>query len=67
MRLTGRRARHVHEVHRAQVGDSLTVGRVNGQVEKGTRFFVACSNAGSPRVSTSRSGNHEPLRSRHFF
>ncbi len=40
VRLTGRRARHVHEVHRARVGDSLTVGRVNGQVGKGTVLFV---------------------------
>ncbi len=40
VRLTGRRARHVHEVHRARVGDSLTVGRVNGQVGKGEVLFV---------------------------
>ena len=40
VRLTGRRARHVHEVHRARVGDSLTVGRVNGQVGKGTVLLV---------------------------
>jgi len=40
VRLIGRRARHVHEVHRARVGDSLTVGRVNGQVGKGTLLFV---------------------------
>jgi len=41
VRLTGRRARHVHEVHRARVGDSLTVGLVNGPVGKGTVLFVA--------------------------
>ena len=40
VRLTGRRARHIHEVHRSQVGDSLTIGRVNGQVGKGTVLFV---------------------------
>jgi len=39
-RLTGRRARHVHEVHRARVGDHLTVGRVNGPVGKGTVLLV---------------------------
>ena len=40
VRLTGRRARHVHEVHRARVGDSLTVGRVNGPVGTGTVLSV---------------------------
>ena len=40
VRLTGRRARHVCEVHRARVGDSLTVGRVNGRVGTGTVLFV---------------------------
>lgn len=40
VRLTGRRARHIHEVHRAKIGESLTVGRVNGQVGKGTVLFV---------------------------
>lgn len=41
VRLTGRRAHHVHEVHRARVGDELTVGRVNGPVGKGTVLLVA--------------------------
>lgn len=41
VRLTGRRARHVHEVHRARVGESLTVGRVNGLVGKGTVLAIA--------------------------
>lgn len=40
VRLTGRRARHVCEVHRARVGDSLTVGLVNGLVGTGTVLFV---------------------------
>ncbi len=39
-RLTGRRARHVCEVHRARVGDCLSVGRVNGRTGKGTVLFV---------------------------
>lgn len=34
-RLTGRRARHVREVHRAQVGDELTVGQAGGLMGKG--------------------------------
>ncbi|MGC4117305.1 MAG: 16S rRNA (uracil(1498)-N(3))-methyltransferase [Myxococcales bacterium] len=34
-RLTGRRARHVREVHRAKIGDELTVGQVGGQMGKG--------------------------------
>lgn len=40
VRLTGRRARHVHEVHRARVGDTLTVGLVDGQVGQGTVLSV---------------------------
>jgi RsmE family RNA methyltransferase len=40
VRLTGRRARHIHDVHRARVGDGLTVGRVNGQVGTGAVLFV---------------------------
>lgn len=35
-RLTGRRARHVHEVHRARAGDVLVVGLVNGPLGRGT-------------------------------
>lgn len=34
-RLSGRRARHVREVHRAQIGDELAVGQVGGLVGQG--------------------------------
>ncbi len=34
--LTGRRARHIREVHRVVVGDTLTVGLVDAQVGTGT-------------------------------
>ncbi|WP_254782040.1 16S rRNA (uracil(1498)-N(3))-methyltransferase [Desulfoluna spongiiphila] len=34
-RLTGRRLRHVKEVHRAKVGDTLTVGRLDGNLGTG--------------------------------
>jgi len=40
-RLDGRRARHVHEVHRARVGDTLAVGRAGGLVGKGTVLAVS--------------------------
>jgi RsmE family RNA methyltransferase len=40
VRLSGRRARHIHEVHRARIGACLTVGRVNGRLGKGTVLFV---------------------------
>jgi 16S rRNA (uracil1498-N3)-methyltransferase len=35
VRLTGRRLRHVTEVHRAELGATLTVGVANGRVGKG--------------------------------
>jgi len=41
VRLAGRRARHVHEVHRARVGDTLTVGLLDGPVGRGTVRTVA--------------------------
>lgn len=33
--LTGRRLKHLHEVHRAEVGDSLRVGRLDGLMGSG--------------------------------
>ena len=35
VRLSGRRLKHLHEVHRAEVGDSLRVGRLNGLMGSG--------------------------------
>lgn len=35
-RLQGRRLRHLNEVHRAQVGDRLRVGQLNGLIGQGT-------------------------------
>jgi RsmE family RNA methyltransferase len=35
VRVTGRRARHVHEVLRASVGDELVVGRIDGMLGRG--------------------------------
>lgn len=35
VRLTGRRLRHLKEVHRAAVGETLTVGRINGTMGTG--------------------------------
>lgn len=40
-RLTGRRARHVHDVHRARVGDELVVGLRDGATGRGTVLAVA--------------------------
>lgn len=35
VRLSGRRLKHLHEVHRAETGDSLRVGRLNGLMGTG--------------------------------
>ncbi|MCG8592008.1 MAG: 16S rRNA (uracil(1498)-N(3))-methyltransferase [Proteobacteria bacterium] len=35
VRFSGRRARHVHDVHRAEVGDRLCVGRLGGEIGMG--------------------------------
>ncbi|HRY43521.1 MAG TPA: 16S rRNA (uracil(1498)-N(3))-methyltransferase [Thermoanaerobaculia bacterium] len=40
-RITGRRARHVHDVHRARVGDELVVGLRDGATGRGTVLAVA--------------------------
>jgi len=34
-RLTGRRARHIHEIHRAKIGDNFRVGLINGKIGRG--------------------------------
>ncbi|MGZ7079259.1 MAG: 16S rRNA (uracil(1498)-N(3))-methyltransferase, partial [Thermoanaerobaculia bacterium] len=36
VRLTGRRAGHIRTVHRAAVGDELTIGVINGRIGRGT-------------------------------
>lgn len=41
VRLGGRRARHVSEVHRASSGDRLVVGLVNGRIGTGTVLSAA--------------------------
>jgi 16S rRNA U1498 N3-methylase RsmE len=35
IRLSGRRLNHLNEVHRAEAGDSLRVGRLNGLMGRG--------------------------------
>ena len=47
-RLTGRRARHVREVHRASVGDELAVGVIGARIGKGT---VISSSEGAVELS----------------
>jgi RsmE family RNA methyltransferase len=41
VRLFGRRAKHVHEVHRAAVGDELVVGRLGGRIGRGRVLSVS--------------------------
>jgi 16S rRNA (uracil1498-N3)-methyltransferase len=36
VRLAGRRFRHIRDIHRANVGDRLSVGRIDGQIGTGT-------------------------------
>jgi len=56
-RITGRRARHVHEVHRARVGDELVVGLRNGGTGKGTVLSVGPDEV---RLSIRLDGNPPP-------
>ena len=48
--LHGARARHVHQVHRAAVGDTLKVGLVGGQVGEGVVTRVAPDESCSERL-----------------
>jgi RsmE family RNA methyltransferase len=57
VRLAGRRARHVHEVHRASAGDRLVVGRLNGPVGTGTVLSAA---PGEVRLSVELDGEPPP-------
>jgi Uncharacterized protein conserved in bacteria len=56
-RITGRRARHVHEVHRARVDDELVVGLRNGGTGKGTVLSVGPDEV---RLSVRLDGNPPP-------
>lgn len=40
VRLTGRRLRHVREIHRAKSGDELTVGAAGGRIGRGRVTFI---------------------------
>ncbi|NWL80803.1 16S rRNA (uracil(1498)-N(3))-methyltransferase [Pseudomonas taiwanensis] len=42
-RLEGRRLKHLHEVHRAEAGDSLRVGRLGGQMGQGRLLNLEAS------------------------
>ncbi|WP_342243695.1 16S rRNA (uracil(1498)-N(3))-methyltransferase [Pseudomonas sp. OTU5201] len=44
-RLEGRRLKHLHEVHRAETGDSLRVGRLGGQMGQGRLLSLEASRA----------------------
>lgn len=43
--LRGRRLRHLHEVHRAEVGDELRVGRLEGRMGRGTLLRLSAEEA----------------------
>lgn len=43
--LRGRRLRHLHEVHRAEVGDELRVGRLEGLMGRGTLLRLSDAEA----------------------
>jgi RsmE family RNA methyltransferase len=60
VRLTGRRLKHILEVHRPAVGDELTVGRLDGPIGKG-RVTAATSAAVEMEVLL-REAAPEPLK-----
>ncbi|WP_439886550.1 16S rRNA (uracil(1498)-N(3))-methyltransferase [Pseudomonas sp. MBLB4123] len=43
--LSGRRLKHLHEVHRAEAGDSLRVGRLNGPMGRGQLLALSTDEA----------------------
>ena len=45
VRLSGRRLKHLHEVHRAEAGDSLRVGRLNGAMGTGHLLYLDANQA----------------------
>jgi len=45
VRLSGRRLKHLHEVHRAEAGDSLRVGRLNGAMGTGRLLHLDADQA----------------------
>jgi len=57
VRLSGRRAQHVNEVHRASAGDRLVVGRLNGPVGTGTVLAVS---ADEVRLAVALDGEPPP-------
>ncbi len=59
VRLTGRRLRHLQEVHRASVGDTLTVGRVNGAM--GTGIILSMDKSGVEMAVTLNEAPPAPL------
>ncbi|QLC73465.1 16S rRNA (uracil(1498)-N(3))-methyltransferase [Pseudomonas sp. LPB0260] len=45
VRLSGRRLKHLHEVHRAEAGDSLRVGRLDGLMGRGQLLSLSADAA----------------------